>query len=303
MQFRIWVAMGIAALGWGTSGVATRAALDSGIEPLTLNAWRIAIALAAIVAYTLVTQRRITVDRATWKTGSVLGITNLVIPFVLFTHAYRYASAGFVGLIVALVPLITAVIANFMLPDEKLKGIKVLGLSLGFFGIAVLLYAGDSGIGETGQPFLAGMLSLVSVASISFAGVYAKGRAGTYEVKPLVFAQFTIGAAVLIIVALAADGLQRDITTWGWALLGYMAILGTVVPFTLLYWILRHASATKASLIGYVVPLIAITAGIVFLDEKLEFGIAAGGVLILAGVIITDRAERAQHTVGSMPTA
>jgi drug/metabolite transporter (DMT)-like permease len=93
-------------------------------------------------------------------------------------------------------------------------------------------------------------------------------------------------------------------SAWGWVLLFYMAVVGTVVPFVLFYWVLGHASATKASLIGYVIPLIAIVAGIALLDEQLEFGIAVGGALILAGVIIADRADRlaARHD-RNQPTA
>jgi drug/metabolite transporter (DMT)-like permease len=296
MQLRVWAAIIVAALGWGTSGVATRAALDAGVLPYSLVAWRTVISVAVTVAILLISQRHLARQASTWTTGSVLAVTNLAVPFVLFTLAYEYAGAGFVGLIVALIPLVTAVIANFALPDEKLKPVKVFGLSLGFTGIAILLATGDTGIGDAGDPFIAGLLSLVAVGSISFAGVYAKGRSGTYDPVQLSGVQFIVGAILLVTAAIVVEGLQTDMSGWGWTLIFYMAVIGTVVPFTLFYWILGHTSATKASLIGYVVPLIAIVAGITLLDEQLEFGIAVGGVLILAGVIITDRGERRDST-------
>jgi drug/metabolite transporter (DMT)-like permease len=49
---------------------------------------------------------------------------------------------------------------------------------------------------------------------------------------------------------------------------------------------------TKASLVGYIVPLVALVAGIVLIDEQLQIGILVGGVLILVGVVVTDRSER-----------
>jgi drug/metabolite transporter (DMT)-like permease len=292
MQIRVWTAMIVAALGWGTSGVATRAALDAGVEPYSLVAWRTVVAVIVTVVYLMITQRRLSRKVSTWTTGGVLAVTNLALPFVLFTLAYEYAGAGFVGLIVALIPLITAIIANFALPDEKLKTAKVIGLTIGFTGIGLLLATGDTGIGEAGDPIIAGTLSLVSVLSISFAGVYAKRRSGTYDPVQISGIQFIIGAILLLAAALFVEGLQTDLSSRGWALIVYMAVVGTVMPFILYYWILGQASATKASLIGYVVPLIAIVAGITLLDEQLELGIALGGVLILAGVILTDRAER-----------
>lgn len=284
----------VAALGWGTSGVATRAALDAAVMPYALVAWRTVISVIITIGYLLITQHRLARQPSTWATGSVLAVTNLALPFVLFTLAYEYAGAGFVGLIVALIPLVTAVLANFALPDEKLKPVKVFGLSLGFTGIAILLATGDTGIGDAGDPILAGVLSLVAITSISFAGVFAKGRAGTYNPVQLSGVQFIVGAVLLVVAAVVVEGLQTDMSGWAWMLLLYMAAFGTVLPFILFYWILGHASATKASMIGYVVPLIAIVAGITLLDEQLELGIAFGGALILAGVIITDRAERRQ---------
>jgi drug/metabolite transporter (DMT)-like permease len=62
--------------------------------------------------------------------------------------------------------------------------------------------------------------------------------------------------------------------------------------------VLSRVSSTQASLVGYIVPLVALVAGVVILDERLQVGIAAGGVLILIGVVLTDRSERARlaHT-------
>lgn len=292
MQFRVWAAMIVAALGWGTSGVATRAALDADVLPYNLVAWRTLISVVVTVGYLLIVQHRLTRSPATWRTGGVLAVTNLALPFVLFTLAYEHAGAGFIGLIVALIPLMTALIANFVLPNEKLKPAMLFGLGIGFAGIALLLATGDTGIGDAGDPVIAAGLSLVAVVSIAFAGVYAKGRSGTYDPVQLSGVQFLLAALLLLAAAVVVEGLQTDISRWGWTLLVYMAVIGTAMPFILFYWVLGHASATKASLIGYVVPLIAIVAGITLLDEQLEFGIAIGGTLILAGVIVADRADR-----------
>jgi drug/metabolite transporter (DMT)-like permease len=75
----------------------------------------------------------------------------------------------------------------------------------------------------------------------------------------------------------------------------YLTLVGSVTPFLLFYWALRHVSSTKASLIGYLVPPVALIAGVVVLDERLQLGIVLGGALILVGVVFTDRAERTQR--------
>ncbi len=294
MLVRIWGAILLASLSWGTNGVATRAALNDGVPPVAMVAIRAFLAALLLWALLRLRGRHAPGTWATWSTGLVQGVFQLSVPFILFTLAYENASAGFVGLFAALIPLGTAVVAHFMLPDEPLHLAKVAGLSVAFLGVALLLLSGDSGLEEGGRPLVAAALSVASVVSISYAGVYAKSRADAFDAMELTFMQFVIGIVVIGSTMVVFEGLPGQISTWGWFLILYMTVVGSVIPFLLFFWLLQQVSATKASLVGYIVPLIALFAGIFLLDEKLQFGIGVGGLLILVGVILTDRAEREQ---------
>lgn len=292
MQLRIWAAIGGAAFAWGTTGVATRAALNDGVPPIAMVTYR--AILATLILWVLLKARgwQIPRDRSTWSTGLVQGVFQLSLPFVLFTLAYENASAGFVGLLVALVPLGTATIAHFLLPDEPMNLAKAAGLTVAFVGVAILLLSGDSGLEEQGKPLVAAVLAIGAVLSISFAGVFARGRADRINPMELTWMQFTVGVVLVGGTMLIYEGLPGSISLWGWTLIGYLTVIGSIVPFLLFFWLLKRVAVTRASLIGYIVPLIALVAGIVLLDEKLQVGIAVGGLLILGGVILTDRAER-----------
>ena len=295
MQVRIWLAIGAASLAWGTTGVATRAALNDGVPPIAMVSIR--SAMAAIILYGILRARRrpLSRDRYAWTTGVMAGVFQLAVPFILFTLAYQYASAGFVGLFTALIPLSTALMAHYLLPDEPLHSAKVIGLMVAFGGVAFLLASGDSGLAAGGRPVPAALLSVGAVSSIGFASVFTKARAGGYDPLELTFMQFGVGV-VLITAAMAIfEGMPSGISTWGWTLIVYLTVFGSVVPFLIFYWLLRRVTSTKASLVGYVVPLIALVAGIVLLDERLQIGIAVGGVLILIGVVLTDRSERVRR--------
>ena len=294
MQIRIWAATAAAAIGWGTGGVATRAALNDGISPIALVAIRAVIAAAMIVFVMLATRRPWQTAVANLRLGSALAVLNLVAPFVLYTFAYRYASAGFVGILIALVPIGTASLAHFALPDEPLHMSKVVGLFVAFSGVAFLLVSGNSGLADGGRPLIAAGLAVAGVVSIGFANVYAKGHAATYDAIALMAVQFVLGAVILVIVALVAEGVPTSISMWGWVLIVYMALGATVLPYMLYYWMLRHVSTTRASMIGYFVPPVSLLAGAIFLSEKLQIGIIGGGVIILIGVLAADRAERMQ---------
>ena len=281
----------IAAVGWGTGGIATRAALIDGMGSWTLVTMRVIVA-ALLVGGILLLRRVRSIDRKNMQVGGVMGVLNLAIPYVVFTFAYDNASAGFVGLFAALIPLMTAVYAHYMLPGEPMTRAKLIGLSVGFSGVLVLLASGDSGLGDAGNPMLAAALSIGGVATIGYAGAFAKRHAGEYDPTTVTGVQFVSGGLLLLPAMLIIEGLPTDVTNLGWSLIVYMGIASTFMPFMIFYLLLRTISATSVSLIGYMVPLVALVGGILLLDEQLETGIAIGGLLIFAGMILTDRAGR-----------
>lgn len=293
---RVWAAMIVASLGWGLAGVTTRATLNQGVEPFALATFRSGFAVIAVVAFLTVRRAGLPRSPAAWRVGMMMGVTNLAIPYILSNIALQYASAGFLGLTTALIPLITAVVAHFALAAERLDGLKVIGLVVGFLGVAVLFSSGDSGLEDGGRPLVAGALALISVASIAVGGVYAKRYAGAYGPLEVTGVHFVTGVIVIAIAMVVAEGVPGEVTGRAWLLLAAMGLLSTFLPFVLYYWMLRTVSATFASVAGYLVPPIAVVAGIVLLGEHLQPGIVLGGLLIFAGVLISDRAERRIRT-------
>jgi drug/metabolite transporter (DMT)-like permease len=286
-----WAVLLVAAVGWGTGGIAVRAAFGEGVGPWTLVALRVGIAAILVIALLAVKGLRVP-DRLTLKVGIVMAITNLLIPYVLFTFAYNEASAGFVGLFAALIPLATAVYANFMLDNERLTRGKLIGLFIGFSGVAALLISGDSGLGAEGRPLVAAVLAIISVVAIGYAGAYAKRYAGQYDPIEITGLQFGLSAVVLIPAMLIFEGIPGSVSAPGWALILYMAIASTFLPFYLYYRLLESMPATTVSLVGYLVPLVSLIGGVLLLGEQVEAGIVIGGALILIGMVTTDRAGR-----------
>ena len=291
MRTSHWILIIIAALGWGTGGIATRAAFGEGVGVWTMVAVRTSIAALLVLAVLLV-QHAERPSRQVIGYGMVQAVFNLTIPYILFTFAYDNASAGFVGLLAALIPLATAVFANFMLPDEPLTKPKLFALFIAFTGVAALLLSGDSGLAEGGRPFVAVGLGLTAVVSIGYAGTFAKRHAGQYDPVVLTGLQFGFAAVVLVTAMLAIEGLPLDVTAKGWGLMVFMSVSATFMPFLLFFWLLQYISATDASLIGYLVPFVALIGGILILNEQLQPGIVVGGILVFTGMVLADRAGR-----------
>ena len=291
MRFRIVAAYIGAAVAWGSAGVATRAALNEGIPPIGLTSMRAVIATAVLYALARSTGRRSLGGRVTWSLGAMMAVFNLSLPFIFVTFAYRYASVGFIGFIIALIPLVTALIAHYVLRDEPLHLAKISALTVATIGVAFLLLSGDSGLAAGGRPMLAAVLTGAGVLSIGIAGVLAKRSSASYDPITLTTAQFAIGALLLVPLTAVAEGVPSGISSWGWFLIIYLSVVGSVVPFLLYYWVLQHVSSTRAATISYIIPIVALVTGIMFLDEQLQSGLVVGGALILTGVLLTDRTE------------
>jgi len=292
MQRQVWTAVLVASFGWGTGGVVTRMALDDGASPYEIALVRGALAAVAVVAFLVVRRSLTRPTGVVWRVGVVMAVTNMAVPFVLSTISLQYASAGFVALPAALIPLMTAVLAHLFLPAERLTAAKVIGLVIALIGVAVLLLSGDSGLAAGGRPLIAGSLGLISVATIAVGSVYAKRHAGSYSTLDVAGIQFTFGALVVTLISLVVDGRAGVGPAGAWPELLYLALITTFVPFTLFYWLIRHVTVTYASVVGYIVPLISVITGVILLDEQIQPGILIGGLLIFAGVLLTDRLER-----------
>lgn len=287
----MWLAIVVAAVGWGLGGVATRAAFDQGLGPFTITAMRALIAAAAVFAYSLARGRRFPRDARIWRLGLLLGTTNLWLPYILMTLAVQHASAGFVGLLIANMPIATAVWAHLLLDDERLHRAKAVGLGIAAAGVAVLIASGDTGLGEEGNPLLAIGLSMGAIAAASLGAVVARRHAPSLAVLDLAGPQFVVGAAVMLILMAVTEGGPGGATAVGWVLVVSMALGSTFLPFTLFYWTVQRVPSTTAMLNGYLVPLVSLAAGALLLDERVTAGIGFGGALILIGVVAAGRAE------------
>jgi len=285
---RIWVILGIISLSWGTSPIAARIGIGEGIGPSTMAAGGSLVAAVAVWLMIGLMRRRNLVGPAELRIGLVLALLSVALPQQARYMALANASAGFVTLVNALIPLGTALVAHFMLTNERLNVGTTFGLLLGLAGIAALILIGDSGITDGGNPTVGGVMALTSVVCISFAGVYAKRYAGQYSVLGVTGVQLAVGSAAQWAVALALDGAPFGHSTAGLLAILYSGTIGMFVPLSLYYFLIRHVTVVFSSVVSYLIPLVAVVAGVLVLDEQVQPGILLGGALVLSGGVITD---------------
>lgn len=274
--------------GWGTSPVGIRVALLEGVGPLTVASGSSLVGAMAILIFTGGLRRAKLLGPLEWRVGAALSVLAILLPYQTRNLALDNASAGFVALVSALIPLGTAVVAHFMLSNERLKAPILVGLMLGLGGVAVLLLGGDSGIAEGGNPPVAGLFALASVVSVSFAAVYAKRYAGQYSVLAVTGVQLALGGLGLALIALIFEGIPDGMSPNGVMSVAYVGLMGNLVPLALYFLLIRYVTVTYSAITAYIVPFVAVLGGVLVLDEQIQPGIVVGGILVLLGVVVTD---------------
>ena len=104
-----------------------------------------------------------------------------------------------------------------------------------------------------------------------------------------------MGTPLSATLAVAFEGGTVSFSLTGWLGLLYLGVIASAGPFLIFFTILRRTTVMRASLVYYMIPIIAIAAGRLFLDEVLQPGIVLGGLLITAGLVGADRSELRQE--------
>ena len=271
---------------WGSTWSVIAVGLE-GSPPFTGVAARFAI--AALILFLVARARGVRFGRgrrevALWWVNALLAFSG---SYGVVYWTEQYVPSGLTAILFATYPLFVAILGHFFLPGERLQWISTLGTVIGFGGVAVIF---SSDFAELGGPraALAATVMMVSpiVSAISSVAVKKYGEG----VHPLSLTTIPMAMTAGIMGALAF-GVERgrevvlDAVSVG-ALL-YLAILGSAVTFTLYFWLLARIPATQAALIAYVVPVIAVIVGMVFLDEPVTPQSVIGSLLVVGGVMLT----------------
>jgi drug/metabolite transporter (DMT)-like permease len=269
------------ALIWGASFMLIKIA-DRQLSPATLIFGRIgsaAVVLAVVAVWRLGARETVAELRKAWRWLILVGLTNTALPFWLLSWGETRLDSGLASIIQGAVPIFNALLAFAFFREHRVTGLKLVGLAIGFVGVALLVGA---------QPH--GKL-LAAVAVVAMALCYAFGGlvAGRYlkGTPPLVVA---LASCLVATIASAPAGvIQAPAEMWhGKTIMAIvvLGVVGTALAYLLFFEIIRTAGPAYATLVTYLVPPIALAYGAIFLDER--FGIYAfvGLALILAGVAL-----------------
>jgi drug/metabolite transporter (DMT)-like permease len=272
---------------WGASFMFIKIAVRE-LEPTTLVALRLGIGALTIAPLALarvgVRETGRQLRAAAWPLV-LTGLVNSAVPIVSISWAEKRIDSGLTAVIQASAPLFTALLALRFSRSERVTGARLVGLLVGFAGVALL-------VGVQPSAELVGALAVVfSALCYAVAAIYV-ARALTH-VSPLVTSFGALAAATLALLPLAIVQLPSSFPSLGVvAAVMALGIGGTGIAYVLYYALISGAGASNAILITYLVPAVALFYGSVFLDEALTAAAIGGLALILGGVALGSGAIR-----------
>ena len=231
----------------------------------------------------------------------VIWLVNGVLSFCLsYSAVYwseQYIPSGLAAVLFATYPLFVAALAHFLLPGERLRRGAVLGMVLGFAGVAVIFSDDLTLLGGEAVRRAALVMLVAPLVSAVASVVVKRWGSGVHPLSlaavPMLLAGVVMGAVALLV----ERGLPLVFDARSVGALLYLAILGSAVTFTIYYWLLANLPATRLALMSYLIPIVAVAVGAVLFDEPLRPRLLAGSALVLAGVVIVSRRRRAPADV------
>lgn len=242
---------------------------------------RMLIALVICVCILLLSRQKFPVSRLAWRNYVAAGFGLYMITFVYW--GAQHINSGVISVIFGLTPVVTALMARVWLA-ERISVQGYTGLLLGFLGLIVLfeeqLYNQIS--------VSLGMLAIImAVFSHSFSSVWVKRL--SVNISPL--ASTTGGLLVsmpfyFITWYFSTEKWPHELQTYTVLSIVYLALMGSVVGFSIYFYLLKRISASRAALITFLTPILSLTIGVYFNEEKVSFSVVMGTGLILLSMLI-----------------
>lgn len=270
---------------WGFSFPAISVGLEF-IPPILFAAFRYDVAAVLLLGYTVLRADAQIPEGRDNLVAVFGGGVFLVAGNGLLFVGQQTVPSGVAAILQALVPILTALWAMFLL-GERLSTLGALGVVVGFLGIVFVVQPDPSNLlaGDT-----VGRLIIVGQAiSVALGGVIIQHAEPTVGRVPLTGWAMLVGAALLHVFSVVAGETptQEIATPTAVGSVVYLGVFSTALAFFIYFTILAEHGAFEASLVAYLVPVVATVVGVVVLGESIGapafvgFGLVAVGFAVL----------------------
>jgi drug/metabolite transporter (DMT)-like permease len=285
----LWMLLGLMVVFWSANFAIAKYAVAQ-VPPLLLGGLRMSLAALFILPVYIWEGRKLRAHR--WTKADLptlfgMGVVGLAGNQVFFLVGIRQTSVAHGVLLFTLTPILVLLVAS-VLKHESITRRKIIGMAVAAAGVLTLQIMPD----ETGQATLRGDL-LILIATLAFALFTVFGRPTSIRLGSITVNTFGyVGCAVVLAPVTIWEATRFDLSSvsaGAWASLLYMAVFPSVICYTIYYYALTYMAASRVAALTYLEPFIATLLAVVWLGESVTYAVVAGGILVLAGVWLTER--------------
>ncbi len=277
MSARAWSVFAAVSVLWGMPYLFIKVAVEE-VSPAFVAFSRVALAAAVLLPLA-------------WRAGALGGlrgkgralvafaVLEVVVPFPLIAFGEQEVSSSLAAILIAALPLTIALLALRFDAEERVGGARLVGLFVGLGGVVLLL--GIDVAGRTEE--LLGALAILA-ATLGYAGgpMVLKRHLADTDPRASMAAALAI-SAVLLAPAAALSAPSAVPSGDAVASLVVLGLVCTALAFVAYFTLIAEVGPSRASLITYVNPIVAVALGVTILGESVGFAAIAGLLLILAG--------------------
>jgi drug/metabolite transporter (DMT)-like permease len=278
MTPRAWLLFAAVSVVWGVPYFFIKVAVSDGVPPAFV-AWS-RVALGAAVLLPLAWRRgALSGLRGRWRAIAAYTACEVAVPFLLIALGEQYVASSLAAILIASMPLMVALLSVRFSPEDRPTGSRLAGLVVGFGGVVALL-----GVDVAGRPgeLLGAVLILVATLGYATAPVIVNQRLADLDPLGPIAASLALATVVLVpaVAVTPPDAMPSA------AALGSLAVLGvvcTALGLVLFFRLIVEAGPSRAAVITYVNPLVALVLGVLVLGERLGAMSVVGLLAILGG--------------------
>lgn len=270
------------ALAWGTSFYLIKISLES-FSPIEITFLR--SFLGFLTLFTWCKIRRISIPKPSWL-WIHLGVLSVLLnsaPSFLFAKAETQLSSTLAGLINATTPAITILLVSVILRTESITRTQVFGLAVSFMGIAILVEVWK-GLGESSLSSVLALFTAVSCFAVSYPYIRKFLISRNESIEGMITIQLAISSISLLPIYLISDPFALEIMTAPLFSILSLGVFASGIAYVWNTQVISFYGSARASSVSYLIPVVALVSGFLFLGENPTSSQLIGGGVILLGI-------------------
>ena len=250
---------------FGFHGLLNRSLLIDNVNEIFIVTTRITLVTFLLSLYCF--KEFITeINRDYFLKGALTGFLAITVPGWTFIYALKSISSGLQSIFISTIPMFTVFWVFLIYKDEKITRLKLVSVLIGLFGLIILFASGATGLSGDGDIITGGTLAIIGVQGLALSNITNKKDSQYIPARTYLLVQW-VSSTVFSILLFFILGGELEMLNRSQSLRLSGLVFIDIFNYSLFFYTIKRLSATFTTLVDYVVPIVGIYVGYIFLDE------------------------------------